>query len=78
MIEWCNSSLNLFHFIQKRIDGAPVEKELPDDSGNRVNIPQPKRYVVDPNNPIYKHEANQPGEKGKPVNVKKEVPNQHP
>lgn len=52
--------------------GGGAEKE--ESPNEKPNIPQPKRFVIDPKNPIYKHgDLNQPGEKGRAVNIDKKV-----
>lgn len=65
--------------------GPPIQKQVPESMGGggaekeespneKPNIPQPKRFVIDPKNPIYKHgDLNQPGEKGRAVNIDKKV-----
>jgi len=36
-------------------------------------LPKPLKFVVDPNDPIYKTGQNMPGELGRPVNIDKNV-----
>lgn len=45
--------------------------DVNDDDDDAINIPKPQKFVIDPNNPIYKTDPKMPGELGKPVNIDK-------
>lgn len=58
-------------------DGSMAKQTRKDSDARdpeRPNIPQPKKFVMDPDSPIYKRgDPNQPGEKGKAIKIDKKV-----
>lgn len=59
------------HEIPESIGGDPNKKK---DEGGDANLPKPKKFVVDPNSPIYKSgDPSQVGEMGKAVTINKNV-----